>query len=43
LGASEYVGYNSGRCKNNEEVKTFLRIAERQLEVLGYTEHSSGM
>lgn len=26
--------------KNNEEVKTFLRIAERQLEVLGYTEHS---
>jgi HD superfamily phosphodiesterase len=26
--------------KKNEEVKNFLRIAERQLEVLGYTEHS---
>jgi len=26
--------------KNSEEVKTFLKIAERQLEVLGFTEHS---
>jgi len=26
--------------KNSEEIKTFLRIAEKQLKVLGYTEHS---
>ena len=26
--------------KNSEEIKTFLRIAEKQLEVQGYTEHS---
>lgn len=26
--------------KNSEEVSTFLRIAEKQIEVLGYTEHS---
>lgn len=26
--------------RKNDEVKTFLEIAERQLEVLGYTEHS---
>lgn len=26
--------------KKSEEVKTFLTIAERQMEVLGYTEHS---
>jgi hypothetical protein len=26
--------------KNNEEVRTFLEIAEKQLEVQGYTEHS---
>jgi len=26
--------------KRSEEVKNFLKIAERQLEVLGYTEHS---
>jgi uncharacterized protein len=26
--------------KNNEEVQTFLEIAEKQLEALGFTEHS---
>lgn len=26
--------------KNNEEVRTFLEIAEKQIDVLGYTEHS---
>lgn len=26
--------------KNNEEVKTFLQIAEKQMETLGFTEHS---
>ena len=26
--------------KNNDEVKSFLEIAEKQIEVLGYTEHS---
>jgi uncharacterized protein len=26
--------------KNNEEVKTFLEIAEKQLEAMGFTEHS---
>jgi metal-dependent HD superfamily phosphatase/phosphodiesterase len=26
--------------KNSDEIKTFLRIAEKQLKVLGYTEHS---
>ena len=26
--------------KNSEEVKTFLTIAEKQMQVLGYTEHS---
>ena len=26
--------------KNNEEVRTFLIIAEKQMEILGYTEHS---
>lgn len=26
--------------KDNKEVKTFLKIAEKQLEALGYTEHS---
>jgi uncharacterized protein len=26
--------------KNNEEVGTFLKIAEKQIEILGYTEHS---
>lgn len=26
--------------KNSEEVSTFLKIAEKQIEVLGYTEHS---
>lgn len=26
--------------KNSEEVKTFLSIAEKQMQILGYTEHS---
>jgi hypothetical protein len=29
-----------GDIKNSEEVKTFLSIAETQMRVLGYTEHS---
>lgn len=29
-----------GDIKNSEEVKTFLSIAEKQMRVLGYTEHS---
>lgn len=29
-----------GDIKNSEEVKTFLAIAETQMRVLGYTEHS---
>ena len=31
---------NNKDIKNSDEVKTFLKIAEKQLEAIGYTEHS---
>ena len=34
------MAINVNDLKNNEEVRTFLSIAEKQMQVLGYTEHS---
>lgn len=34
------MAINVNDLKNNEEIRTFLSIAEKQMQVLGYTEHS---